>query len=93
MFADAVHAVRLSKSCSQTGAGAQNESDNTIDEYGASSDAKSLSSGPNQPKIQAMNFMTDSDKSINKLNYFAAVRRVFSVTILRFHHQSQSRSL
>ena len=69
VFADAV--VRLSKSCLQTGAGARNESDNTEDEYGyeevsqgASSDANSLSSGPNRLKIQAMNFLSDSNKSM-----------------------------
>jgi hypothetical protein len=44
---------------------------------GASSDANSLSSGPNRLKIQAMNFLTDSDKSMGKLNNFEAVRRVF----------------
>ena len=82
VFADAV--VRLSRSCLQTGADSRNESDNTEDEYGyeevnqgASSDANSLNSGPNQLKIQAMNFLTDSDKSMGKLINFAAVRRVF----------------
>jgi hypothetical protein len=75
VFADAV--VRLSKSCLQTGAGARNESDNTEDEYGykevnqgASTDANSVSDGPNQLKIQAMNFLVDADKSMGKLGLF-----------------------
>jgi hypothetical protein len=75
VFADAV--VRLSKSCLQTGADARNESDNTEDEYGykevnqgASTDANSVSDGPNQLKIQAMNFLVDADKSMAKLGLF-----------------------
>lgn len=82
VFADAV--VRLSKSCLQTGACARNESDNTEDEYryeevnqGASADTNSVSGGPNQLKIQAMDFLADADKSMGKLNNSEAIRRVF----------------
>jgi hypothetical protein len=63
--------------CRLHGAGARNESDNTEDEYGykevnqgASTDANSVSGGPNQLKIQAMNFLVDADKSMGKLGLF-----------------------
>ena len=67
--------LRKVQACSQLIAGLEGDDDCGYGENNCSSSA--VASSTSQVKAEAMNFLSDADKSLSRLHFFPAVQRLF----------------